>query len=89
MYMQKGKEMKKTVTLTAIAMLIATMAHADTDGRFKLSDLFERGAIWTSTSDDDDDDDRWGWYGDRDDEWDDDNDDDDDRDDRGDDGGDD
>ncbi|MBY5934260.1 hypothetical protein KUV51_14720 [Tateyamaria omphalii] len=67
--------MKKTVTLTAIAMLIATTGEADTDGRFKFSDLFERGG-WSPQAGDDDDDDRLGWYSDRGDERGDDDDDD-------------
>ncbi|KIC50889.1 hypothetical protein RA29_03030 [Tateyamaria sp. ANG-S1] len=55
MHTKKGYEMKKTVTLTAIAMLIATTGEADTDGRFKFSDLFAGGG-WSSHSDDEDED---------------------------------
>ncbi|MEX0369119.1 MAG: hypothetical protein AB3N09_00710 [Tateyamaria sp.] len=81
--------MKKTLVLTAIALMMGTTTLADTtrpaDGTFQVANLFDRleqSALWSSLTDSDrwehDDDER---YADRDDDWDDDDDDDDDRDD--------
>ena len=85
--------MKKTLTLTAAALLLGTTALADTtrseDGPFQVANVLERieqSPIWSSltSGDRDDDDDRDDRYDDHDDDWgDDDDDDDDDRDDDG------
>ena len=70
--------MKKTLTLTAAALLMGTTALADTvrgqDNTFQVASLFDRweqSALWQSLSGGDRgyDDDRYERYADRDDDW--------------------